>query len=170
MTQPVASARTPQIQYQKSADCGSPIGYLESDGVCGETTNFLSGKKNRLTLPCDSTAHMTLRERWVVKIGHYSQKLLPVICYFQVPSKSVACQMGCDLTVSCPDNPPTCCVLGQVICSFLIWTGKTCYMSSLNRWRVMNTKFIHFWWPDFSIFHHNMLIWKAFLYLLALDK
>ena len=63
MPQPVASARTPQIQYQKSADCGSPIGYLESDGVCGETTYFLSGKKNRLTLPCDSTAHMTLRER-----------------------------------------------------------------------------------------------------------
>ena len=65
---------------------------------------FLVRKKNRLTLPCDSTAHMTLRERWVVIVGHYSQKLLPVICYFQVPSKSVACQMGCDLTVSCPDE------------------------------------------------------------------
>ena len=103
MPQPVASALTPQIWYQKSADCGSPTGYWESDGVCGETTYFLPGKKQTHP-PCDLTAHMTLGERWVVKVGHYSQKLLPVICYFQVPSKSVAYQMGCDLTVSCPDE------------------------------------------------------------------
>ena len=56
--QPVESALTPQIQYQKSADCGSPVGCWEQlDGVCGETV-FHVREKTRFTLPCDLRAHM----------------------------------------------------------------------------------------------------------------
>ena len=44
MPQPVASTLTPQIWYQKSISCGSPVGCWELDGVGGETIYFMSGK------------------------------------------------------------------------------------------------------------------------------
>ena len=49
--------------------------------------NFHVRKKPSLTLPCDLRAHMRLGERWVVKIGHCTQKLLPVISIFRVSGR-----------------------------------------------------------------------------------
>ena len=71
-------------------------------------------------------------------------------------------QMDCDRAVSCPD-PATHmpCVLGKIICSFLIWTADTCYMGSLNILPVINIKSLFTFHGQFcSFFHQDMFIWK----------
>ena len=61
-------------------------------------------EKPKLTVLCDLRAQVRLVEKWVVKVWHCTQKLLPVICIFEFLAESIMYQMGCDITVSCPDQ------------------------------------------------------------------
>lgn len=91
--------------------------------VVGKTMYLVLGK-----IPQSPTTVMWW-PRWGLRIGklgkqdprpgnsHSSE-------YCRVPSQAIVYQMGSDVTVSCPDQASWMCVLVQVICSFLIWTGN----------------------------------------------
>ena len=123
---------------------------------------FAVRKNPRLTLPCDLRAHMRLGELSSEGRTLHLETLISCL-YFQPPSRIYSVSVGCDMAVSCPD-PTT---------HMLVLWGKSFVASSSEKgkfltwvlWMMMNyeyTQFIPISYPDLSIFHHDVLIWKEF--------
>ena len=168
--QPVAWALTPKIWYQKSTDSGAPTGYRELDGVGAETISLQSERIP--DSPCLVIWGLTWGlGRWVVRLGHCTQKLLAVVYIFKLLAESIVYQWGVIWQCLVLIPPPT----------------SLCHRASYLRFPHLNRgnflyeffelmisreykQFIPISLPDLSIFHHNVLIWKNFLYLLVLDN
>ena len=125
------------VSEVKSTDSGVPTGYRELDGVGAETISLQSERIP--DSPCLVIWGLTWGlGRWVVRLGHCTQKLLPVIYIFKLLAESIVYQWGViwQCLVLIPN--PHACVTGLVICGFLIWMGEISYMSFLNWWWVVN--------------------------------
>ena len=126
--QPLASALTPQIWSQRSMDTGRPVGCGKLD-CC--LKNHICGvrKKTQTHSPLwlDGSGEAEERRVWNQPLD---LETLPSFLYYWILSQSIVYQMGCDIMAYSLDQATHMLIPGEVVSSFLIWRGETCYMSS----------------------------------------
>ena len=135
------SVLTPQISIRIKLPCWTRSGCLEElQVVSRDTTDLVSGKP-RFTLPELSELGES-RGQGSNEGRTLHSEALSVYRYFQSSWENrIVYEMDCDRAVSCPDSATHMpCVLGKIICGFLIWTADICYMDSLNILPVINIK------------------------------
>ena len=95
------------VSEVESTDSGVPTGYRELDGVGAETISLQSERIP--DSPCLVIWGLTWGlGRWVVRLGHCTQKLLPVIYIFKLLAESIVYQWGVIWQCLVLIPPPTC--------------------------------------------------------------
>ena len=104
LPQPVASALTPQIRYQKSVDRGWPVGCFKLDAWW---RNHIFGvRRNRLTQTHPPLWFEGSGESWGEVCSDHKTLDLETLTgslYCWAPSQSIVYQISCGMTICCPD-------------------------------------------------------------------
>ena len=102
-TSTLALALTPQVWYQKSVDSGRLVGCWELGSWC--KNHLFSARKKTQTHPLlwfegsgEAWGEVTSQSKTL------DLETLPSSLCCWVPSQSIVHQMGCDMTVYCPDQ------------------------------------------------------------------
>ena len=106
-------------------------------GCCSRDTTYLVSRKPKSLSPVLWELGWVLGQG-VMKVGHCTQKLLPVISIFRVPFRIGECISGCDSMYLAQTLSPSCHVSSGKSSTILTWTADKCCMRSWNMIPIIN--------------------------------